>query len=112
MEKAKPRLFVITGPSGVGKGTILAEFLKENKNVKYSVSATTRPPRYGEADGVNYFFISRKEFQKIKDEDGFFWNGLCMAGIFTAQEKIMLQTSGAKGLMLFWKLKFRAQNRL
>ncbi len=71
MKNARPKLFVITGPSGVGKGTILTEFLKANKNIKYSVSATTRPPRKGEVDGVNYFFITKQEFEKIKDEDGF-----------------------------------------
>lgn len=81
MEQARPKLFVITGPSGVGKGTILAEFLKTNRNIKYSVSATTRPPRRGEIDGVNYFFITKEEFEKIRDEDGFLewaiYNGNC-----------------------------------
>ncbi len=55
-------LLVISGPSGVGKGTIDAALRRENKNMDYSVSATTRPPRPGEVDGVDYFFLTKKEF--------------------------------------------------
>ncbi len=55
----------------MGKGTILAEFLHVNKNVKYSVSATTRAPRFAEIDGIDYFFMTQQEFEKIKEEDGF-----------------------------------------
>ena len=49
------KLFVITGPSGVGKGTILEKFFHNNKNIIYSISQTTRKPRPGEVHGVNYF---------------------------------------------------------
>ena len=57
----KGRLFVISGPSGAGKGTICKEIL-ENENIRLSVSMTTRAPRDGEIDGVNYFFVSKEEF--------------------------------------------------
>ncbi len=56
-------LLVVSGPSGCGKGTVLA-FVKEKGNYCYSVSATTRKPRVGEAHGVNYFFISKEEFEE------------------------------------------------
>ncbi|MGL5513866.1 MAG: guanylate kinase, partial [Sporomusa sp.] len=55
-------LIVISGPSGTGKGTICRELLRNNPQLKYSVSVTTRKPRVGEVDGVNYFFTSREQF--------------------------------------------------
>ncbi len=58
------RLFVISGSSGVGKGTVINEFLKKHPDFKLSVSCTTRKPREGETDGHNYFFITREEFIK------------------------------------------------
>lgn len=68
---AKGLLFVISGPSGVGKGTISRQLLKEVPSIKYSVSATTRAPREGEKDGVNYFFLSIDDFQRMIKEDAF-----------------------------------------
>ena len=62
------RLFIISGSSGVGKGTIIKEFLKNADNLVLSVSSTTRKPREGEVHGVNYFYITRDEFEKdVKD---------------------------------------------
>lgn len=66
----KGRLFVISGPSGAGKGTICKEIL-ENENIKLSVSMTTRAPRAGEVHGVNYFFVNEEEFKRIIEERGF-----------------------------------------
>lgn len=60
----KGTLYVISAPSGCGKGTILSEVLKYFKNIHYSVSATTRKPREGELNGVNYYFITRDEFEE------------------------------------------------
>ncbi len=60
----KGRLIIISGPSGTGKGTVLAEVFRQNPQMKYSVSATTRLPRPGEEDGVQYFFITKDEFEK------------------------------------------------
>lgn len=64
------RLFVISGPSGVGKGTLVS-LLKDDPGIWVSVSATTRPPRPGEADGVDYFFMSRSDFLEKAAADGF-----------------------------------------
>lgn len=66
----KGLLIVLSGPSGVGKGTVCAALRKrENENLIYSVSATTRKPREGEQDGVNYFFKARNEFQEMIEKD-------------------------------------------
>ena len=63
-------LLVLSGPSGVGKGTIVNYLLEEDKNLVKSVSCTTRAPREGEKDGVNYYFISRQEFRaRIAEND-------------------------------------------
>lgn len=59
------KLFVISGCSGVGKGTVINEFMKRNsENFILSVSCTTRKPRVGEIDGIHYFFITKEEFEK------------------------------------------------
>ena len=55
-------LVVLSGPSGVGKGTVLKEVFKHDKNLAYSVSCTTRAPRAGEIDGIHYSFISKEKF--------------------------------------------------
>jgi len=65
----KGRLIVISGPSGTGKGTICRELLKGN-DLDLSISMTTRAPRAGEENGVQYFFVSREEFLKTSEEGG------------------------------------------
>ena len=65
------KVFVITGPSGVGKGTLIKELLQRVPNLKLSVSATTREPRQGEEDGRDYHFLTREEFERRADEKDF-----------------------------------------
>ena len=64
-------LFVISGPSGVGKGTVREALLKGRDDIQVSISASTRPPRSGEIDGVDYFFMDRDTFLKKVEEDQF-----------------------------------------
>ncbi len=64
MIEQRGRLFIYSGPSGVGKGTLLAPLIREGY-VTLSVSATTRAPREGERDGVEYHFVSREEFERM-----------------------------------------------
>ncbi len=59
------KLVVLTGPSGVGKGTLLRSLLERHPEIYYSVSATTRSPRPGEIDGKDYYFISRSQFEQL-----------------------------------------------
>ncbi|MBC5795488.1 guanylate kinase [Sphaerospermopsis sp. LEGE 00249] len=59
------KLIVLTGPSGVGKGTLMQKLLQLHPELYYSVSATTRSPRPGEINGQNYYFITRSQFEKL-----------------------------------------------
>ena len=56
------KLFVISGASGVGKSTVLKQVMEMRKDLSFSVSATTRPPRPGEVDGQSYYFITKDRF--------------------------------------------------
>tara|TARA_Y100000589_G_scaffold22251_1_gene18487 strand:- start:248 stop:799 length:552 start_codon:yes stop_codon:yes gene_type:complete len=69
--KNTKKLIIITGPSGVGKGTIVKDILKKDKNIWLSISATTRCPREGEEDGKDYYFFSKKTFQQMIDDEKF-----------------------------------------
>ena len=64
-------LLVVSGPSGSGKGTICKELLKRNQELIFSVSATTRKPRYGEKEGINYFFIDEEKFKNMIEKNEF-----------------------------------------
>lgn len=69
--RQKGKLFVISGPSGAGKGSINTAVIRERKDTFFSVSATSRKPRAGEVDGVNYHFLTRDDFEKMIREDAF-----------------------------------------
>lgn len=64
-------VFVITGPSGVGKGTLIRELRERVPEIELSISATTREPRPGERDGVDYHFMSREQFDRRVEAGGF-----------------------------------------
>ncbi len=64
-------LYIFTGPSGAGKGTLISRLMELDDNLYYSVSATTREPRPGEENGVQYFFITKDEFEKRISENAF-----------------------------------------
>lgn len=70
----KKKLFVISGSSGVGKGTVIEGFLKRNPQFKLSISCTTRDKRGGEVEGINYFYLSKDEFtESIKNNEFLEW---------------------------------------
>lgn len=91
----KGNLFVISGPSGAGKGTLVARLLRENEQAWVSVSVTTRKPRDKESEGIDYFFVSKQEFENMIDSDQLLeW--ACVHGSYygtprkTVEEKIAL----------------------
>ena len=65
------KLIIITGPSGVGKGTIVKTILQRDKNIWLSISATTRKPRKGEEDGKDYYFLTTKKFKEMINNEMF-----------------------------------------
>lgn len=67
----KGRVFIVSGPSGCGKSTVLKEVFKTYKNYHFSVSATTRAPRPGERDGVEYYFITEEKFDEMVEKGEF-----------------------------------------
>lgn len=64
-------LYVFSGPSGVGKGTVLSEVIRGRNNIWQSVSATTRSPRTGEVDGASYYFMERSAFERAAEAGDF-----------------------------------------
>ena len=68
---SKGKLFVISGASGVGKSTVLNKVMAERSDLRFSVSATTRAPRPGETNGINYYFVSKEKFQEMIAQDAF-----------------------------------------
>jgi guanylate kinase (EC 2.7.4.8) len=84
----KGKTFIISGPSGVGKSTVLKALLEKRPDLYFSVSATTREPRPGEVDGVHYRFMDVDTFrQRIAEER--FLNTRSMSATFTAHPKSM-----------------------
>jgi len=71
MTRKRGLLIVISGPSGVGKDTLIKRLLELDRNLRYSVSCTTRPPRPNEVDGVDYTFVTREQFQELIDKGAF-----------------------------------------
>ena len=69
--KNQKKLIIITGPSGVGKGTVVKEILDKEKNIWLSISATTREPREGEKEGENYYFLNQEKFKKMIEKNLF-----------------------------------------
>ena len=69
--KNQKKLIILTGPSGVGKGTVVKEILVKDKNIWLSISATTREPREGEKDGENYYFLNQEKFKEMIEQNLF-----------------------------------------
>lgn len=98
------KLFVISGCSGVGKGTVLKEFMARNsEDFMLSVSCTTRNPRPGEVDGVNYFFLTREEFEKAVEADKFLEYAQ-FAGNFYGTKKKFIKQKFEEGLNIILEI--------
>lgn len=94
------RLFVISGPSGAGKGTICKKIL-ERDNITLSVSMTTRNPREGEVHGESYYFVSKEEFKKNIEEKGFLEHAEVYGNFYgTPKMEVMKLLSGGKDVIL------------
>ena len=65
------KLYILSGPSGAGKGTVCKQLLKEMPELVLSISMTTRQPRVDEREGVSYFFVDKETFLRTKEEGGF-----------------------------------------
>ena len=101
MNKRRGLLVVFSGPSGSGKGTVLKEALKKSENLKLSVSVTTRAPREGEVDGVDYIFYSQEKFKELISQDGFLeWACFCENYYGTPKAQIEAQLSEGKDVVL------------
>lgn len=106
------RLIVLTGPSGVGKGTLMRSLLKRHPELYYSVSVTTRSPRPGEIDGKDYYFISRSKFEQLLTEGEFLeWAEFAGNYYGTPREAVLNQIHFGKLVVLEIELKGARQIR-
>lgn len=95
------KVIVVSGPSGVGKGTVVKELIGSNKDCALSVSATTRSPREGEAHGVNYFFITKEEFtQKINNNEMLEYAEYCSNFYGTPKDYVLKSVEQGKNIIL------------
>ncbi len=93
-------LMVVSGPSGVGKGTIVKDIIARREDVVESVSCTTRPPRGGEVDGKHYFFLSREEFLERVAKDGFLEYDEHFGNIYGTPRSFVEETLKGKSIIL------------
>ncbi len=101
MSNRRGLLVVFSGPSGSGKGTVLKEAMKMSDNLTISVSVTTRMPREGEVDGVDYIFYSKEQFESLIDKDGFLeWACFCENYYGTPKERVEALLSEGKDVIL------------
>lgn len=88
---SKGFLLVISGPSGSGKGTVCKHILERNEKLVFSVSATTRAPRRGEEDGVNYFFVDEESFKEMVENDEFLEYANVHGNFYGTPKKFVLE---------------------
>jgi guanylate kinase len=106
------RLIVLTGPSGVGKGTLMQALLKRHPELYYSVSVTTRSPRPGEINGENYYFISRTKFEQLVAQGEFLeWAEFALNYYGTPRETVRNQIQSGKLVVLEIELEGARQIR-
>lgn len=109
---ASGRLFLITGPSGVGKGTLVAALLQRHPRIWLSISATTRAPRSGEVDGQHYFFMARERFEASVAEGGLLeWAEFAGNCYGTPRQPVQEQLSTGRPVLLEIELEGARQVR-
>lgn len=99
--KKKGLLIVVSGPSGTGKGTVCTKLLQETPELAYSISATTRAPREGEKDGVNYYFLTKEAFEKKIAAGGFLEHANVYGNYYgTPLDKVEESLAGGQDILL------------
>ena len=93
-------LMAISGPSGVGKGSIVKTIISRREDIVESVSCTTRPPREGEVDGKAYFFLSHEEFQKRIQENDFLEYDEHFGNYYGTPKSFVLETLKTKSVIM------------
>lgn len=97
----KGLLIIVSGPSGAGKGTICKELLNRDNSIVVSVSATTRQPRNGEANGVSYHFLTREQFEEKIANDGFLEHACVYDNYYgTPKDFVVDQITQGKNVLL------------
>jgi guanylate kinase len=105
-------LIVISGPSGVGKDTIIQRLLALDRNLKYSVSCTTRAPRAGEIDGENYTFVTRERFKQMVKEGAFLEHAAYNGHLYgTLRERVERARAEGRDIVLKIEVKGAEQVR-
>jgi guanylate kinase len=103
MQNSGKKLFIISGSSGVGKGTVLKGFLEKNSDFSLSISYTTREKREGEVDGINYFYVFKEDFKKSIENNEFLeWAEF--SGNYYGTKKEFVQKSLAKNKNLLLEI--------
>ncbi len=106
------RLFVISGPSGTGKGTVGKRILEDLEDIEYSISMTTRAPREGEEHGKHYYFVDEEEFLRLRDEDGFLESAVVFENYYgTPREKVREKLASGLDVVLEIDIQGAAQVR-
>ena len=100
-DNMKGKLFIISGSSGVGKGTVIKELLKRADNLFLSVSSTTRKPREGEVHGKNYYFLSKEEFEEaVKNNEFLEWAEFSTNKYGTSKKTVEEQLNKGQNVLL------------
>lgn len=110
MRTEKGKLIVLSGPSGAGKNTVISKVMSLREDLDYSVSATTRDPREGETDGVSYYFLSRKSFEKMVDGNKFLEHAEYSGNLYgTPKAPVLEKLSTGKSVIMDIEVQGAAQ---
>ena len=109
--KKSGKLIIITGPSGVGKGTVVKDILKKDKNLWLSISATTRKPRKSEINGKDYYFFNKKKFMQMID-DGLFLEWAQFAGNYYGTPLISINEKIDNGFTVILEIEVEGASQI